>query len=212
MYQVDPPLPVADLASGSYYVTGPPLSQKERLVQELLVNGLQRGENALLISTDRTAEAIHRWFVGRLGTVPETLGIVDCISEQSGGTDERRPEVSYASAPNDLTGIGMYATDHLERFAENEPSQRTRVVLNSVSTLLMYEEFRTVVRFLHVFSNRLELADALGLFVLNPASHESRVVETILELADGVIEVREVGDTVEVRVVSSGSASKWRAF
>jgi len=212
MYQVDPLLPVEELDAGTYYVTGPPLSQTDRLIRELVSGGIERGENALLVSGDSSVKALRRSYGDVLDPLPEQVGVVDCISEQSGGGEEERPQVSVASSPGDLTGIGMYASRHLQRFAELGQSNRTRVALNSVSTLLMYEDFRTVVRFLHVFGSRLDVADALGLFVLNDRSHDTQVVETILELADGVIEVREGDPDLEVRVVSAGEASSWKTF
>lgn len=212
MYQVDPPLPVEELDAGTYYVTGPPLSQKDRLMRELVTGGIERGENALIVSADSSVEAIRRSYGDLPDPFPEGVGVVDCISEQSGGAGEGRPQVSYASSPGDLTGIGMYASRHLQRFGELGRSSRTRVALNSVSRLLMYEDFRTVVRFLHVFGGRLGVADALGLFVLNDRTHDDQVVETILELADGMIEVREGDRNPEVRVVSAGTASEWRTF
>lgn len=212
MYQVDPPLPVEELDAGIYYVTGPPLSQMDRLIRELVAGGIERGENALLVSADSSVVAIQRSYGDLLEPLPERVGLIDCISEQSGGAEEERPQVSYVSSPGDLTGIGMYASRHLQRFAELGQSNRTRVTLNSVSTLLMYEDFRTVVRFLHVFGSRLDVADALGLFVLNDRTHDTQVVENILELADGVIEVREGDRSLEVRVVSAGTASDWQPF
>lgn len=212
MYSVDPPLPIESLDPGTYYVAGPPLSQKDRLVRELLVSGLDDGENGLLISTDRSAEAVERELANLIDPVPTNFGVVDCISEQSGGPGEGDQGVAYASSPGDLTGIGMYASRHLQRFDEMAPSPRTRVALDSVSTLLMYEEFQTVLRFLHVLSGRLEVVNALGLFVINTETHEDQVTESILELADGVIEVREQGSTGQVRVVSAQETTEWREF
>jgi len=212
MYAVDPPLPIEQLDPGVYYVTGPPLSHKERLVREVLVNGLRQGENALLVSTDRSYDAIERTYAELLGSVPDAMAVVDCISEQTGGPGEQRASVTYPSSPGDLTGIGMYASEQLQRLAERSGSDRTRVVLDSVSTLLMYEDFRTVVRFLHVFGSRLGQADALAVFVLNTETHGNRVVETVLELADGKVEVRESEGKTEVRVVSAASPTEWREF
>lgn len=213
MYAVDPPLPVDELPAGAYLVAGPPLSYKYELIRELLAVGAREGEGSLLVSTNKGATSLERDFGWEDGP-PENVSVIDCISQQSGGADADRPNVSYVASPGDLTGIGMYTSRQMTRLHDEVGVEKVRVALYSASTLFMYEELETVLRFLNVFSHRLEHDGALGMVTLNTDSHEDHVVEAALGVADGVVEVRERDGRGEVRVMPPGADehSEWRAF
>jgi KaiC/GvpD/RAD55 family RecA-like ATPase len=213
MYAVDPPLPVDELPAGAYLVVGPPLSYKYELIKELLAVGARDGDGSLFVSTNKGATSLSRDFGWEDGP-PEDVSVIDCISQQSGGADAERPNVSYVASPGDLTGIGMYTSRQLTRLDGEIGVDDVRVALYSASTLFMYEELETVLRFLNVFSHRLEHDGAFGLLTLNTDSHEERVVESALGVSDGVIEVRERDGTGEVSVVPPGTQERteWREF
>jgi KaiC/GvpD/RAD55 family RecA-like ATPase len=213
MYAVDPPLPVDDLPAGAYLVAGPPLSYKYELIRELLAVGARDGDGSLFVSTNKGTTSLARDF-GWEDAPPEDVSVIDCISQQSGGPGAERPNVSYVASPGDLTGIGMYTSRQLNRLREEVGVDGVRVALYSTSTIFMYEELETVLRFLNVFSHRLEHDGALGLLTLNTDSHEETVVEAALGVADGVVEVRERDGRGEVSVVAPGSdtRSEWRQF
>jgi KaiC/GvpD/RAD55 family RecA-like ATPase len=213
MYAVDPPLPVDELPAGAYLVAGPPLSYKYELIRELLAVGARDGDGSLFVSTNKGATSLARDFGWEDGP-PEDVSVIDCISQQSGGADAERPNVSYVASPGDLTGIGMYTSRQMNRLQEEVGVDDVRVALYSASTLFMYEELETVLRFLNVFSHRLKHDGALGLLTLNTDSHEDTVVEAALGVADGVVEVREREGRGEVSVVppESDTRSEWRQF
>jgi len=208
MYAVERILPVDELAPGTYFVAGPPLTRKSRLLRDLLLTGNERGENALFVSTNADAETLLRRFGWGSAERPTNFHVIDCISRQSGVPAVEADHTSYAASPGDLTGMGMYVTAHLDHLSELDSSERTRVALDSVSTLLMYEEYETVFRFLHVLKNRLDVDDALGLFAINTETHEDQRVRTLLGMGDGVVEVRE-SDRIEVRIVFEESSTDW---
>ncbi len=208
-YATDSLLPVEGLDPGTYFLTGPPLVGKYDLLCDLLAAGLERGENGLFVSTDRGASALVDDFERRVGERPPNFAVVDCISESSGGRKEDGDSVAYVSSPGDLTGIGMYASRQLSWLLD-DGGDRTRVGLESISTLLMYAEFETVFRFLHVLSNRLELVDALGLFALNTRTHGDDVVDPLVRIADGVVELREAQDRNEVRLRGEVGETDWQ--
>lgn len=209
MYAVDRALPVDELPPGTYFVAGPPLTRKSELLRRLLRAGQDRGENALLVSTNTDVETIHREFGWSLSERPENFHVIDCISRQSGAPAVEADHTSYAASAGDLTGMGMYVTNHLSALSGMGRSDRTRMAIDSVSTLLMYEDYETVFRFLHVVKNRLEVGNALGLLAINTETHEEQRVRTLLGLGDGVIELRETDEGVEVRVVLEEETTDW---
>ncbi len=107
-----------------------------------------------------------------------------------GGADND-PRIKYASSPVDMTGIGIKLSEFLQDFYEVRGLSENRVLLHSVSTLLMYSDLQTVFRFLHVFTGRIQSADGLGLYVIDSTAHDDQTMNTLKQLFDGVIQVDE---------------------
>lgn len=200
-----PRLPVDGLQSGAYLVAGPAIGYKYDLICDALTRGQASGEGSVFVSTNKGLSSLARTFEWEDGTPPESFSVVDCISE-GGGPD--RSNVAYVGSAGDLTGIGMYTSSQLSRLS-GLGYDRIRVGLHSASTLFMYEEFETVLRFLNVFSHRIEHAGALGLIAMNTDSHDDHVVESTMEFVSGVIEYRSGEDGGEIRVVEGRDRSEW---
>lgn len=175
-------------------LAGPPLIGKAAMGYELLASGISDGEGAVVVSNADGAERIrteHSSLFERSGPV----GIVDCI------TNNRRSDalgdadlVRYVSSPEDMTGIGIEFSELLEEFYTERGSTRNRALFDSISTILMYSNLQTVFRFLHVFTTRIENADALGLFVIQSDGHDDKTMNTLSQLFDGIVRVDEDGD------------------
>lgn len=178
-------------------LSGPPLSGTAALGYELLEHGAGRGEASIVIANRESTERIrgsHPSLFGRDASV----GIVDCVTKQHGsGTIADTDLVQYASSPEDMTGVGIKSSQLLERFRGERGLERTRLLFVSVSTLLVYSDVRTVFRFLHVLTSRIENADALGLFVVDADSHPDRAMNTISQLFDGLVQIDDEGAVTE---------------
>jgi len=199
MYDVGDSLPVDALPPESILVSAPAMSGKYGLVLEFLLEGDRRGEGGLFVTTNEPAGSILPDVEDRGGAEPSFLRLVDCVSEQQSLT-ERFPEdrVEYVNSPGDMTGVGIGVSEQLRRFAE-EDTERTRVAFHSLSTLLMYSEVETVFRFLHVLTGRIDGVDAIGLFTIDPMTHDAETVNTLKQLFDGAIELRDGDDGPGIR-------------
>jgi KaiC/GvpD/RAD55 family RecA-like ATPase len=102
-----------------------------------------------------------------------------------------------------MTGIGIKLSEFLETFYERRGLQENRVLMHSISTLLMYSDLQTVFRFLHVFTGRIQSADGLGLYVVDSSAHDTQTMNTLKQLFDGVIEVDRDDDDEQV-VMTAG--------
>lgn len=206
MYSTRESLPIDSLAAGTYLLAGPAMSGKYDLMIGLLVEGLSDGEGALLITTNQDAESVYADLEDRLGGAPETVRLVDCVSDQQ-PTDSRLEgdQVEYVSSPADLTGIGIGVSEQLRRIADANVD-RTRVGFYSLSTLLMYSELETVFRFLHVITGRIESIDGLGIVTIDPTTHDLSTTNTLKQLFDGLIELRADDGSREVRLVGIDDA------
>lgn len=177
-------------------VVGPPMTGKRGLGMRILASGSDRGEGAIVVTTKDGAPRVleeYAELVTDLDGIP--LGIVDCVTKQQGVNELPEDDrIRYASSPVDMTGIGISLSEFLEEFYADRGLRRNRVLLHSLSTLLMYADLQTVFRFLHVFTGRIQSADALGLYVIDADSHDEQTMNTLKQLFDGLLTVEDGGD------------------
>ncbi|MCD2202236.1 RAD55 family ATPase [Halobacterium sp. KA-6] len=193
-------------------VEGPPMSGKRDFGFDILATGAWEGEGAIVVSTKDSAERIIEDFAEHVGEAEPLLGVVDCVTKQQGmGTATESELVRYASSPVDLTGIGIELSELLRALYQQRGVTRNRILLHSLSTLLMYSDLQTVFRFLHVFTGRVQSADALGVFVVDSSAHDEQTVSTLKQLFDGIVTIREREDGgFESRLVGIDDGTDWR--
>jgi KaiC/GvpD/RAD55 family RecA-like ATPase len=207
MYDLGDVVPDSELRPGTnVLISGPPLTGKRRLALDILVAGSRRGEGSLVVTTKDAAGRIVDEYEDVGGEPSEaSLGIVDCVTKQQGGGDSLDDgRVKYASSPVDMTGIGITLSEFLEEFYTRHGLERNRILLDSVSTLLMYSDLQTVFRFLHVFTGRVDSADALGVYVMDATAHDEQTRSTLNQLFDGVVKVEESEDGAEQSISVQG--------
>jgi KaiC/GvpD/RAD55 family RecA-like ATPase len=195
MYELGGDLEHASVAPGTnILVSGPPLTGKRQLALELLASGASRDEGSIIVTTKDSAERVLDHFRPLLEAPDEAdIGIVDCVTQHQGRTAQDSGTVKYASSPVDMTGIGIKFSEFVEEFYQDRNIQQNRVLLDSLSTLLMYSNLQTVFRFMHVFTSRVENADALGVYVIDSTAHEAEARNTLNQLFDGVVRTGEDG-------------------
>ncbi|MFC6717078.1 RAD55 family ATPase [Natrialbaceae archaeon GCM10025810] len=198
MYDLADVLPDAELAPGTnVLIAGPPLTGKRDIAFDVLASGGERGDGTIVVTTKDSADKVLNAFDDLLGgdASGANIGVVDCVTKQRGiGTVDDDPRVKYASSPVDMTGIGIKLSEFLQEFYEDRSLTENRVLLHSVSTLLMYSNLQTVFRFLHVFTGRIQSADALGVYVIDSTAHDDQTMNTLKQLFDAVIEIEETAD------------------
>ncbi|WP_256299524.1 RAD55 family ATPase [Haloarchaeobius salinus] len=194
MYDLADVLPDAELDPGTnLLIAGPPLTGKRRIALDILASGSTQGEGSIVVTTKDSAEKIIEEYADRVDDIDAVdVGVVDCVTKQRGvGNVKDDARIKYASSPVDMTGIGIKLSEFLEEFYEVRGHRKNRIMLHSVSTLLMYSDLQTVFRFLHVFTGRVQSADALGVYVIDSTAHDDQTMNTLKQLFDAVIEVEE---------------------
>ncbi|MFB6174304.1 MAG: hypothetical protein ABEI39_06650 [Halobacteriales archaeon] len=185
----DLPLEAVDPAT-TLMVSGSTLSNAAALARALVLAGNDAGEGMLFVSTNTASGKLLSQSTDRHPALDTArVGIVDC-TEQGSGDPDSGARIETLSTPGDLTGIGIEFSK-LYRSLHEETGGRVRTGLITVSTLLMYSELRTLFRFIHTVSGRIEATGGLGVLVIDPTSHEDQAVSTLGQLCDGRIEVRE---------------------
>lgn len=212
MYKLGAAFSDVDVDPGTnLLVAGPPMSGKYDLALDFLASGSAHGEGSIVVTTKDGADRVKSDFANHTGGDAGPLGVVDSVTKQQGMPPaEDDPLVRYVSSPVDLTGLGIELSELLQSLYRERGATQNRILLNSLSTLLMYSDLQTIFRFLHVFTGRVQSADALGVFVIDDSAHDTQTISTLKQLFDGVIEVREVDRGFEARLVGIGDDRSWR--
>ncbi|QPV63557.1 recombinase RecA [Halosimplex litoreum] len=201
MYDLGSMFGNATVAPGTnLLVSGPPLSGKRRMALDVLAHGSERGEGVIVVTTRDSASRVlndYEALVSDPGSVD--IGIVDCVTKHQGRSARDTDIVKYASSPEDMTGIGIKFSEFVEEFRQERGVENVRVLVDSLSTLLMYSDVQTVFRFMHVFTSRIENADAMGIHVIESTAHDDETLNTLQQLFDHAVAV-EVDGSVSTTI------------
>ena len=198
-------------------VIGPPLTGKAFLARAIMYNGLKDKEAGIYISTKDSGSKIKDKYAKcglPLDQYEDAYGIVDCISRSLGtGKTETAKNVVLVGSAVDMTGISIAVGQFLEEFWRKKQMKKIRLVIESLSNLLMYSNIQTVYRFLHVFTGKVRAVDGLGIYTIEEGMHDSMVVTTLKQLVQGVIELKEEGDKRLLRVSGiTPMPTKWAEY
>jgi KaiC/GvpD/RAD55 family RecA-like ATPase len=203
------PVDVGDLDPGlNVLISGPPMSGKRRLLFDLVAPGTTPADPIVVMTTDDPASRIQTQFEDRgVGFDPATFRVVDA----TGAPGDSEPAVHRVSSPADLTGMGVAFTQAIDQMGTPD---RLRLGFVSISTLLQYVDAERAFSFLHVLSRRTSAAGYLGVYSIDPTTHEDRFVNVVTSIFDAAIELREDdGGNRELRVRGlSGVPAEWTPF
>jgi KaiC/GvpD/RAD55 family RecA-like ATPase len=213
-YAFSDTFPIESIEPGlTVFVAGPSLSPAEELATALVADGCRFGDGSLFIATNQTSERV---LSGCDRMYPDfefgRSGVIDCSGQESADSAYDAP-VSHISTQRDLTGIGMkFSALYESLYAASDGHVRTAFV--SLSSLSMYVDLRKLFRFVHTLSGRIDSADGLGVFALDPSTHDDRTVNVLSQVADGRIDVRESEEADgELRVRGlPGQPEGWQQF
>lgn len=197
MYDISDAIPGGHIKPGTnLLVIGPPLAGKRELGLDIVAAMTGEGNGAIIVTTKNTSPRLLEELEERdidPDSIP--LGIVDCVSKQQGVHDVVDSDfVRYTSSPTDMTGIGIHFSTFIGEFVTDRQLSQNLVLLDSLSSLLMYSNLETVFRFLHVFTGRIQSTNALGLYLINASTHHEKTINTLKLLFDGLILVSDNGD------------------
>jgi KaiC/GvpD/RAD55 family RecA-like ATPase len=197
-------------------VAGPVMTAKGSVLLRLLAGSDAAERGTVIATTRKSPDVIAQNYRALAGDVPDDrLAIVDCtgIAGLSSRT-RRRHNRRSVSDPGDLTGIGIGLTEFMRSFYHRETT--ARVGVHSLSTMLMYTEFRRLFQFLHVVTGRIESSGFVGAFAVDDSAIGERETNILLQLFDTVVETRDgdAGAELRVRGTDAGSLGprSWSPF
>jgi hypothetical protein len=215
-YEFDDGIPLAPINPGTtVLVAGPAFSNAEALAQSMVADGTDRSEGALFISTNMTCKRLVSACQQNYPDLDAShMGIIDC-SGQDIGQAQLDATVKYVSTQSDLTGIGMKFSALYESMYPNVREGRVRTGLISLSSLSMYVDLRTLFQFAQTLAGRVDSADGLGVFAMDPTTHDTKTVNTLSQTANGRIEVRDADGDADGELRVKGLPNQpgdWQPF
>lgn len=173
-------------------VYGPPGPEKSVLIQQFLYAGLVRGEPGIYVTTDQSPQEVRDIMIARGWKIDEfekggLLKFVDCYSWTMHEKD-RGLSVTMINSPSALSDISISVSSLLK--------PNTRVVFDSMSTMLLYNDPKAVFRFFQVLGSKIKSAGAIMLVQLEEGMHGEEVRVTLEHLTDGTINVKTSPDHV----------------
>ncbi|WP_115862873.1 helix-turn-helix transcriptional regulator [Halorussus litoreus] len=133
--------------------------------------------------------------------LPAELSFIHANTVETTGEDGENgvPEGVTVSRvdPNQPMDIIAPLSEQLTRWADN--GNQTLVSVQTLTVLLEYVDFDTAFRYLHILTHRVQAADAIGFYHMDPDIHDEETVNTLKTLFDAVVEVSDDGETWSVR-------------
>lgn len=185
-------------------IRGPAMSGKHVLAYRALAMAATDAFPICVTTTD-TAKRVRDAFESAGGD-RERLLVVDAVSRQSGVTVRDDSRTRYVASPADLTGIGMALSGLLEQTTGSPV-----VLVDNISSLLLYSELDVVFRFLHLLTGRVESAAGRTVQLLNSDSHSSQECASITQLFELLLDLRLDDGTRLVRLRGGdGTQTEWQ--
>lgn len=187
-------------------VMGPTLSEKDQVAFDILVDSWEDRNNPFVITANDPAPEFQSRFGAFVpaGRRPEDVYVIDCTEVTQ---DERSGQQSgcSVSSPVDLTGISVCLS---KGYDTNGSTGGRRVLLDNLSTLLIYSDIDRIYRFISSINNHVsELGDAT-VQLLDTDAIDSTDKSKLVQLFSTIIEVRTDTDTTLFRV-HGGERAKW---
>ncbi|MBM4248648.1 MAG: hypothetical protein FJ149_04315 [Euryarchaeota archaeon] len=174
---------------------GPAFIGKETLIDRFLLEGLQKGIPALVVTTDISPQEIREEFNYIAPGVEqfEKMGLLRYIDvySKSMGLQEEDPYTVYVDHPTDYPGISRAIEMITKQFKER--SKTYRMAVRSISTLVTYSDPTSTYKFLQAVTGKVKRAKVVSMFTLDRGMHSDTEIQTLAHLMDGSIEFKTDG-------------------
>lgn len=172
------------LTQVSYMLLGPLGSGKTTYAEAFLYDGLQLGFPAVFVTTDVSPRVVrndmsrHGWSVDAYEKSGQFV-FIDGYSERMGAP--RSSSTRSLSKVDDISELGIVLSEVLDDLVV------ARVVVDSLSTLILHSSPTTMPRAVQRLSGRVTQSSHSIMFVLEEGVHDEKTYATFSYMADAVL-------------------------
>jgi archaellum biogenesis ATPase FlaH len=148
---------------------------------DILINRKRMG--GVYVSVTKPAEFVIRTMTAAQ-TPSDDVYFVDCISGMTAGAHEKNEQVAYVENPSSLEEVSMY----INRMLAKVKSHNKFIFLDSLSSLLIYNNDKSVREFTHFLINKVRVESISGIILSIEKKEAEDLVKTLTPMCD--MEVR----------------------
>lgn len=198
-------------ANSTIIIMGDKGTGKNPLVNKMIYEGLNQDQEALYVTLDDSPDAVKDdadYYGWNLEDYSDDLVFVDGYSWQAGGSDSQ-----YAlDGLSDMNQMNMTLTDAMRALDQDSTK---RVAINSASSLLLYTDPQSTVKFLQVVSAKSTSSGGVLFITIEKSTHEEQTISTVEHVADGVIKLKMDGDDKKIsisRMEKTDHTREWKTL
>ena len=175
------------LTQVSYMLVGPLGSGKTTYAEAFLAEGIELGFPAVFVTTDVSPRVIrndmsrHGWVIEEQEASGQFV-FIDGYSERMGA--QKSASARSLTKVDDISELGIVLSEVLEELVV------ARVVVDSLSTLILHSSPTTMPRAVQRMSGRVTQSSHSIMYILEEGVHEEKTYATFSYLADAVLRFR----------------------
>lgn len=151
-----------------------------------IVTEMTEQRYGVIVITTSYPCAVLRGVYTKHGIDLEQISFIDTITAFAlGSTPAPDPRCRYVNNPSNLTDIGIAVSELLKQHTD----QKTCILIDSVSTMLIYLSSVNISKFIHFVSNKLRLMDVAGIFLAVEKGLDPLLMTQLTTFADSTIEM-----------------------
>ncbi len=189
----------------SILLLGPPKCGKTIFGMQFLAEGLKNKEYGICLITNNFPEEFVKSLekFGDVNTILKEgmLKFVDCYSEHVGVEKENTLFILRVNGPTSLNEINIAISQILK---EIPTKSKLRTVVDSISTLLLYNRPQTVAEFVQVIDGKMKSRGANSVYILEEGAHDEKDIITLSSMLDALIHFKPEKDKNIINVKGFG--------
>ncbi|HMA04880.1 MAG TPA: hypothetical protein VKO45_03040 [Methanomicrobiales archaeon] len=162
------------------------LTSAERLRENssTIIKGLLSKGYVVVVVTTNQPYAILKKTYEKDGIDLSRVGFIDAITRYAvGEVPPGAKGVRFTSSPSDLTQLGIAISDSLKDMS----GRKAAILLDSVSTMLIYLPSTNLSKFIHFISSKLKILDMAGVFLAVEDGLDPTLLSQLTTFVDQVI-------------------------
>lgn len=183
-------------AGTNILIAGSSMSDKTDLATRILAQGSRHNEGALVIKNSGDVNQILRAYREHSNS-NDSPYFVDCTRARKEPPSEiPSSRFESVSSPSDMTGIGIAFEKYIKSVGKRYDG--TRVVFDSLTTLLQYTDSQRAYRFVDVLTGRFTAQGYLSVFIIDDTTVDEKFMKMLVHEFDIEVQVEEREEDYEI--------------